>query len=120
MTPNPAAKRGRRFDPERFLSTVDSGRTILAVPKKKIIFAQGDPSDAVFYLLKGKVKLTVVSHSGKEATIGILKEGRLLRRGLPDGSTLPNVFGNTYHRLFGDAHRQKVHDGCDSSGACFL
>jgi CRP/FNR family cyclic AMP-dependent transcriptional regulator len=51
------------------------------VPKKQTIFAQGDPSDAVFYIQNGKVKLTVVSNDGKEATIGILSEGDFFGEG---------------------------------------
>ena len=47
----------------------------MAVPKKQTIFAQGDETDAVFYVQKGKVRLTVVSKTGKEATIGIVSEG---------------------------------------------
>jgi CRP/FNR family transcriptional regulator, cyclic AMP receptor protein len=70
-----AAKKRRQFDPKSFLTVINGGRRILAFPKKQAIFVQGDPSDAVFYIQKGKVKLTVVSKTGKEATIGILKEG---------------------------------------------
>ena len=48
---------------------------MVAIPKKQTIFAQGDETDAVFYVQKGKVRLTVVSKTGKEATIGIVSEG---------------------------------------------
>ena len=66
-------KRGnRRFDPAVFLETVAKGRVISTHPKKEIIFAQGDAADAVFYIKKGKVKVTVVSTQGKEAVIAIL------------------------------------------------
>jgi CRP/FNR family transcriptional regulator, cyclic AMP receptor protein len=75
MTPVAAAKKPGIFDPKTFLSTINGGRKIAAFPKKQTIFAQGDSSDAVFYIQKGKVKLTVVAKSGKEATIGILNEG---------------------------------------------
>jgi CRP/FNR family transcriptional regulator, cyclic AMP receptor protein len=75
VTPVVAAKKLSKFDPKTFLSTIDGGRKIEAFGKKRAIFAQGDSSDAVFYIQKGKVKLTVVSKSGKEATIGILNEG---------------------------------------------
>src|SRR5512141_2198691 len=74
MTPVVAGKKLSRFNPKTFLSTMDGGRKIEAFPKKNTIFVQGDSSDAVFYIQKGKVKLTVVSESGKEATIGILNE----------------------------------------------
>jgi CRP/FNR family transcriptional regulator, cyclic AMP receptor protein len=50
-------------------------------PKKHIIFTQRDPADAVFYLQTGKVRLTVASKSGKEATIGILSEGQSFGEG---------------------------------------
>jgi len=69
------AKNKRNFDPNAFLATIGSGQKTLAVPKEQTIFAQGDGADAVFYIQKGKVKLTVVSKTGKEATIGILSAG---------------------------------------------
>jgi CRP/FNR family cyclic AMP-dependent transcriptional regulator len=72
MTPVVAAKRKRNFDPKTFLATIGEGRTIVPYTKNQIIDAQGDPCDALFYIQKGKVKLTVVSKTGKEATIGIL------------------------------------------------
>src|SRR4051812_35561812 len=66
-------KRGnRRFDPAVFLETAAKGRVISTHPKKQIIFAQGDAADAVFYIKKGKVKVTVVSKQGKEAVVAIL------------------------------------------------
>jgi len=75
MTPISAAKKLGKFDPKTFLSTIDGGRKVATFAEKKMIFAQGDSSDAVFYIQKGKVKLSVVSESGREATIGILNEG---------------------------------------------
>jgi CRP/FNR family cyclic AMP-dependent transcriptional regulator len=70
-----------KFDPQTFLSTVDVGRTIAVFPQKQTIFSQGESSDAVFYIQKGKVKLTVLSKSGKEAAIAILSEGDFLGEG---------------------------------------
>jgi CRP/FNR family cyclic AMP-dependent transcriptional regulator len=87
MTPV-AAKILRNFDPKIFLSTIDGGRKIAAFSKKQTIFAQGDAADAVFYTLKGKVKLTVVSNTGKEATIGILNEGDFFGEGCLTGQPL--------------------------------
>jgi len=87
-----AAKKRRQFDPETFLSIIKGGRKILAFPKKHTIFAQGDSSDAVFYIQKGKVKLTVVSKGGKEATIGILKEGDFLGESCLSGQPLRMCF----------------------------
>lgn len=61
------AKKLSKFDTKTFLSTIDGGRKIRAFSKKQAI-VQGDSSDAVFYIQKGKVRLTVVSKIGKEAT----------------------------------------------------
>jgi len=69
------------FDPNIFLATIGEGRKSVLFPNKKTIFAQGDQSDAVFYIQNGKVKLTVVSKIGREATIGILGEGEFLGEG---------------------------------------
>jgi CRP-like cAMP-binding protein len=85
IAPVVAAKRLRKFDPKIFLSTVDGGRKIAAFSKKQTIFVQGDPSDAVFYIQKGKVRLTVVSKAGKEAIIGILNEGDFFGEGCLTG-----------------------------------
>jgi CRP/FNR family cyclic AMP-dependent transcriptional regulator len=81
---SPAAgknEKGRAFDPNTFLATIGEGRRMVAVPKKQTIFAQGDDADAVFYVQKGKVRLTVVSKTGKEATIGIVSEGNFFGEG---------------------------------------
>jgi hypothetical protein len=65
VTPKVAAKKLSKFNPKTFLSTMDGGRKIAAFAKKQVIFVQGDSSDAVFYIQKGKVRLTVVSKIGK-------------------------------------------------------
>lgn len=70
-----AAKKTRgagRFDPAVFLETAAQGRIIVAHRRKQIIFAQGDAADSIFYIKKGKVKVTVVSSQGKEAVVAIL------------------------------------------------
>jgi CRP-like cAMP-binding protein len=74
MGPPAAAKKRRDFDPQTFLATIGEGRKIVLFPMQQTIFAQGDTADAVFYIQTGKVKLTVVSKTGKEATIGILDD----------------------------------------------
>jgi CRP-like cAMP-binding protein len=74
-------KQGRKFHPQTFLSTVEVGRAIAVFPRKQTIFFQGESSDAVFYIQKGRVKLTVLSKNGKEATIGILTEGDFFGEG---------------------------------------
>jgi CRP-like cAMP-binding protein len=88
MTPTVVAKKLSKFDPKKFLSTIDGGRKIAAFSNKQTIFAQGDPSDAVFYIQKGKVRLTVVSKVGKEATIGILNQGDFFGEGCLTGQRL--------------------------------
>ena len=88
MTPVIAAKKPSKFDTKTFLSTINGGRKIVAFPKKQTIFAQGDSSDAVFYIKAGKVRLTVVSKIGKEATIGILNEGDFFGEGCLTGQRL--------------------------------
>jgi CRP/FNR family cyclic AMP-dependent transcriptional regulator len=82
------AKKLIKFDSKTFLSTIDGGRKIAAFVKKQTIFVQGDSSDAVFYVQKGKVKLTVVSKVGKEATIGILNEGDFFGEGCLAGQPI--------------------------------
>ena len=69
------AKRTVPFDFQSLLDKVGNGKTVLAFPKKKMIFSQGDAADAVFYIQSGKVKLTVVSQQGKEAVVAILERG---------------------------------------------
>jgi len=63
------------FDPQIFLTKVGKGKTTLLSRKKQALFSQGDVAEAVFYILTGKVKLTVLSQQGKEAVIAILEPG---------------------------------------------
>ena len=88
MTPATAAKKIRDFDPNNFLATIGDGRTIMPFLKKQTIFTQGDACDAVFYIQSGKVKLMVVSDSGKEATIGILSDRDFFGEGCLAGQPL--------------------------------
>jgi CRP/FNR family cyclic AMP-dependent transcriptional regulator len=81
MAPTRSAKKDRGFDPKEFLATIGEGRNVLAFAKKQTIFTQGDAADAVFYIQEGKVRLTVVSKTGKEATLGILSEGEFFGEG---------------------------------------
>ena len=74
-------KGSRRFDPALFLETAAKGRVISTHPRKHIIFAQGDAADAVFYIKKGKVKVTVVSTQGKEAVVAILGSDEFVGEG---------------------------------------
>lgn len=75
------ARKTRDFDPKEFLATIGEGRKVVVFPKKQTIFTQGDAADAVFYIQAGEVRLTVVSKTGKEATLGILREGDFFGEG---------------------------------------
>jgi CRP/FNR family cyclic AMP-dependent transcriptional regulator len=82
------AKRAKlKFDSKVFIATIDGGLTKSNYRKGQTIFRQGDPSDAVFYIEKGKVKVTIVSEQGKEAVIAFLEEedflGEASLRGQP-------------------------------------
>jgi CRP/FNR family transcriptional regulator, cyclic AMP receptor protein len=76
------------FDPKLFLAKVGSGKTILEFKKNQNVFVQGDIADTVFYIQKGKVKLTVLSEHGKEAVVGILEPGQFFGEGCMNGHTL--------------------------------
>ncbi len=66
-----ANKAKATFDSKAFLATVNGGRTLSDHRKGEVIFSQGDPADSVFYIQKGKVKVTVVSERGKEAIVAV-------------------------------------------------
>ena len=76
------------FDPKAFLSKVGAGKTILEFEKNQHVFEQGDVADAVFYIQKGNVKLTVLSEHGKEAVVGILESGQFFGEGCLNGHPL--------------------------------
>jgi CRP/FNR family cyclic AMP-dependent transcriptional regulator len=75
----PKSKSKLRFDP--VLAKVGEGKTIVEYSKGHMVFLQGDPADSIFYIQKGKIKLTVVSNAGKEAIIAILDTGDFLGEG---------------------------------------
>src|SRR5271167_3992863 len=86
---SPAAnQKSREFNPNTFLATIGEGRKNLTFAKEQGIFAQGDAADAVFYIQKGKVKLTVVSKIGREATLGMLGAGYFFGEGALAGQAL--------------------------------
>jgi CRP/FNR family cyclic AMP-dependent transcriptional regulator len=89
MTPGTGtAQKRKQFDPKTFLSVIDGGRELVSFAKKQTIFLQGDAADSVFYIHKGKVQLTVTSKTGKEAVIGLLKEGAFLGENCLTGEPL--------------------------------
>ena len=76
------------LDPRKFLATLGEDRKVVAFPKKETIFAQGDAADTVFYIQRGKVRLSVVSKTGKEATLGMLSDGQFFGEGSLAGQSL--------------------------------
>jgi CRP/FNR family transcriptional regulator, cyclic AMP receptor protein len=78
----------RQFDPQAFLANVGTGKTILTYRKGRIIYAQGEEADKIFYIQSGKVKVTVVSEQGKEAVVGLLEAGQFFGEGCLHGQTL--------------------------------
>jgi CRP/FNR family cyclic AMP-dependent transcriptional regulator len=88
IAPAATAKKKPDFDPRKFLATIGQGRKVVAISKKRTIFAQGDAADAIFYIQAGKVRLTVVSKIGKEATLGILSDGQFFGEGSLAGQAL--------------------------------
>jgi CRP/FNR family transcriptional regulator, cyclic AMP receptor protein len=83
-----ATKSRPSFDPKSFLAKVGEGRGIGEYRKDAIIFSQGDPADAVFYIQSGKVKLTVVSEQGKEAVVAMLGTNDFFGEGCLAGQAL--------------------------------
>ena len=83
-----AKKSKLSFDPKKFLGKVGEGKAIAKYQKDQIVFSQGDIADAVFYVQKGKLKLTVISEQGKEAVIAILGPGHFFGEGCLNGHAL--------------------------------
>jgi len=73
------------FDAKVFLAKVGAGKTILEFRKNQNVFEQGDIADTVFYIRKGRVKLTVLSEQGKEAVVAILEPGQFFGEGCMNG-----------------------------------
>jgi CRP/FNR family cyclic AMP-dependent transcriptional regulator len=76
-----ATKRRPSFDPKAFLAKVGEGRSIEEYHKDQIVFSQGDPADAVFYVERGEVKVIVVSKQGKEAVVAMLGTNQFFGEG---------------------------------------
>ena len=76
------------FKVDTFLTAINGGRTVLKLRKKRKVFSQGDPADAVFYIQEGKVKICVISELGKEAVVAIHGDGDFFGEGCLSGQTL--------------------------------
>ena len=90
--PLPVAPKKRQprlqFDTKVFLAKADVGRTVSQYRKNQVVFSQGDQADAVFYIIKGKVKLSVISEHGKEAVVGLLGSDEFCGKGCLVGQPL--------------------------------
>ena len=98
------------FEPKTFLAKVGDGKTITEYQKDQVVFSQGGEADAVFYIQKGKIKLTVVSERGKEAVVGILEPEPLFWRRMSEwpSAACHNGYGD---RAIPDyAHPQSSND----------
>jgi CRP/FNR family cyclic AMP-dependent transcriptional regulator len=76
------------FDAKAFLTKASTGRSVVAYRTKQVIFAQGDPADAVFYLENGQITLTVVSNRGKSAVVAVLGRGDFFGEGCLAGQPI--------------------------------
>ena len=81
-TPMPA------FDAEAFLASVGAARRVVTYPKRKVIFSQGQSSDAVMYIQKGSIKMSVLSRTGKEAVVAMLGPGDFFGEGALTGQPI--------------------------------
>jgi CRP/FNR family transcriptional regulator, cyclic AMP receptor protein len=86
--PRKKSKAQTPFDPKVFLAKANGGRTISRYEKNRIVYAQGDPADSVFYIHDGKVKITVISQQGKEAVVAILGPDEFCGEGCLTGQPL--------------------------------
>jgi CRP-like cAMP-binding protein len=76
------------FDAEAFLKAAGAARRVVSYPKGKVVFAQGQPSDAVMYLQKGGIKISVLSRTGKEAVVAMLGPGDFFGEGALTGQSI--------------------------------
>ena len=110
------------FDPKIFLAKVGDGKAISKYHKDQVVFSQGDIADAVFYLQKGKIKLTVVSERGKEAVVGILGPSHFFGEGCLNGhplrvTTATAIEQSLITRIHKAAMIATLHDTCGQFSA---
>lgn len=103
------------FDANSFLARLDDGRSVKEYATGDAIFAQGDPADAVFYIQKGKIKITVVSEQGKEAVVAFLGPEQFFGEGCLAGqskriTTAIAITGSSIYRIERSAIIKIIHD----------
>src|SRR5882757_10794114 len=82
----PIQASSRIFEPRAFLARADAGITIEKYGKNQKVFSQGDVADSIFFIQRGKVKVTVLSEHGKEAVVGIFAEGQFFGEACLEGA----------------------------------
>src|SRR3984957_11208726 len=93
---DPQNKRDQHyFDPKAFLARTGAGRALADYSRNYTLFRQGEPADAIFYIQKGKIKLTVVSKQGKEAVVALLGAGDFFGEGCLAGQPLRMASAST-------------------------
>jgi CRP/FNR family transcriptional regulator, cyclic AMP receptor protein len=85
---NPSGEQGPAFDVEAFLESAGAARRAVSYPKGTIVFSQGQPSDAVMYIQKGGIKISVLSRTGKEAVVAMLGRGDFFGEGALAGQSI--------------------------------
>jgi CRP/FNR family cyclic AMP-dependent transcriptional regulator len=108
-------KRQPSFNPKSFLAKVGEGRSIRTYRRSEIVFSQGDPANEVFYIQKGKVKITVISEQGKEAVVAILEGDEFFGEGCLAGqavriSTVAALSESVIVQLEKDAIVRVIHE----------
>ena len=98
------------FDAKIFLAKVGDGKAILEFEKNQKIFEQGDSAETVFYIQKGKIKLTVLSEQGKEAVVAILEPGHFFGEGCMNGHKTAHIDDDGDGRLRDHRHHQSRDD----------
>src|SRR4051794_25859732 len=84
----PGSTRPPSFETEAFLTSAGAARRVATYPPGKIVFSQGQPSDAVMYIQKGTVKISVLSRTGKEAVVAMLGPGDFFGEGALTGQSI--------------------------------
>jgi len=79
------------FEPRAFLGRIGAGKAVEHYVKNQTIYVQGDPAEEVFFIQRGRVKLTVLSEHGKEAVVGILNEGQFFGEACIEGAERRNA-----------------------------
>ena len=77
------------FNPKSFLTDASGGRHVVEYRRDQIVFSQGESADAVFYIQKGQVKVTVISEQGKEAIVALQGPDEFLGEGCLNGEPAP-------------------------------